>query len=76
MCISLKIGDRKGNEKQQSVSDCCFYIAAVIKSKRVYGVHATISAYEKTNPLIVGNWKLNPTSQSDAVDLAAGVAEK
>jgi triosephosphate isomerase len=31
---------------------------------------------KKSNPLIVGNWKLNPVAQSDAVDLATGVVKK
>jgi triosephosphate isomerase len=31
---------------------------------------------KKSNPLIVGNWKLNPVTQTEAVDLAAGVAKK
>jgi triosephosphate isomerase len=31
---------------------------------------------KKSNPLIVGNWKLNPVTQAEAVDLAAGVAKK
>jgi triosephosphate isomerase len=31
---------------------------------------------KKSNPLIVGNWKLNPVTQSDALALAAGVVRK
>jgi triosephosphate isomerase len=31
---------------------------------------------KKTIPLIIGNWKLNPLTQSDAVALAHGVAKK
>lgn len=31
---------------------------------------------KKTNPLIAGNWKLNPVTQSDAIALAAGVVQK
>jgi len=38
--------------------------------------HATISYMKKSNPLIAGNWKLNPVTQSDAVALAAAVVQK
>jgi triosephosphate isomerase len=38
--------------------------------------HATISYMKKSNPLIVGNWKLNPVTQSDATALAAAVVQK
>lgn len=37
---------------------------------------ATIIGMKKSNPLIVGNWKLNPVTQVAAVELAAAVAKQ
>lgn len=38
--------------------------------------HATISDMKKTVPLIVGNWKLNPVTLSDATNLAKNITAK
>ena len=39
-------------------------------------LHDTISHMKKSVPLIVGNWKLNPVTLKDAVNLASQVATK
>lgn len=51
----------------------------IIASAHLFIHHATISAsmhMKKSNPLIVGNWKLNPVVQTEAVELAAEVVKK
>ena len=36
---------------------------------------STTELYAERKPFITGNWKLNPTTKQEAIDLATGIAE-